>query len=291
MTSMAVKLWKPLGEPPPDSLVTSREQLHWAVQAVAAVGNTLVKAVPDYSHTSIEWQEAAGMLTGQQANFVRLFRAGVRPDDLTLIVVDKEETPIGELPLKGKTLAGAMDWVGEVIGSYTGQQLTTELERPEYELPPHPVASGATFEAPDKSTLEELARWYSNADALLRQLVERTGGASPVKCWPHRFDIATLITLDEGQPGEAARSIGVGMTPGDGSYAEPYWYVTPWPYPENPELPKLEGGGAWHEEGWIGAVLTGSSLSQGEPEAQGAQVEAFIDSAVAACRGLLDTGD
>lgn len=59
------------------------------------------------------------------------------------------------------------------------------------------------------------------------------------------------------------RSVGVGLSPGDSGYPEPYVYVTPWPYPTG-ELPALPWG-HWHTEGWTGAVLRGSALVQ-EPE-------------------------
>jgi hypothetical protein len=80
-----------------------------------------------------------------------------------------------------------------------------------------------------------------------------------VRCWPHHFDIATLIQIDPPHLGEGARSIGVGMSPGDASYAEPYWYVTPWPYPSQDQLGCLPAG-AWNRRGWTGAVLTATEI-------------------------------
>ena len=86
-----------------------------------------------------------------------------------------------------------------------------------------------------------------------------------MRLWPHHFDIATLWTLDAGVDAEEARSVGMGLSPGDGTYAQPYWYVTPWPYPQATaeELPPLPAG-RWHAEarngGWTGAVLLGEEL-------------------------------
>ena len=40
--------------------------------------------------------------------------------------------------------------------------------------------------------------------------------------------------------------IGVGLSPGDTYYAEPYWYVSPYPYPGLEDLPVLDGSGFWH---------------------------------------------
>ena len=142
-----------------------------------------------------------------------------------------------------------------------------------------------SFDAPD--AFAELERWYANAARVLRELREVEGG-SPVRCWPHHFDIATLIPLSGDSDPETARSIGVGMTPGDEYYAEPYWYVTPWPYPAEPSLQPLAGGGSWHTEKWLGAVLPGSRLVGGDPSTGQAQrLAGFLDSALRACRAML----
>ena len=54
---------------------------------------------------------------------------------------------------------------------------------------------------------------------------------SAVQLWPHHFDIATLRTLVQHEDAELAKSVNVGFSFGDGSYAQPYAYVSPWPYP------------------------------------------------------------
>ena len=86
---------------------------------------------------------------------------------------------------------------------------------------------------------------------------------------------------------DAKKSIGVGMTPGDGNYAEPYWYVTPWPYPAADDPPRLETG-TWHTDGWIGAVLTGSAVvAAGDARAQRDLSTNFVNSAIRHCKDLL----
>ena len=78
--------------------------------------------------------------------------------------------------------------------------------------------------------------------------------------WPHHFDIATLITIEENPGPEKSKTIGVGLSPGDESYNEPYFYISPWPYPVNKNnLPKLNHG-FWHTQGWFGEVLTSSEI-------------------------------
>jgi hypothetical protein len=145
------------------------------------------------------------------------------------------------------------------------------------------VAHGGAFDAPSVE-LEELARWFSVAWQILSELAHEETGSSPVRIWPHHFDTAFLLPISGG---DGSRSIGVGMSPGDQSYAEPYWYVTPWPYPSDSQGLSLEGGGAWHEQGWFGAVLRASSLAGDDPGAQKRRVNAFLRSALSASRKLL----
>jgi len=62
--------------------------------------------------------------------------------------------------------------------------------------------------------------------------------ASDVLCWPHHFDIATLVTF------ASDRSSSVGLSPGDGSYDEPYYYVNVHPQPDPAQLTdRLKGEG------------------------------------------------
>ena len=86
----------------------------------------------------------------------------------------------------------------------------------------------------------------------------------------------------------SSRSIGVGLSPGDESYDEPYFYVRPWPCSGIPDLPPLEGEGKWHTEGWLGAVLPASHIqAKHSALSQVEQVRAFTKSAVPAARSLL----
>jgi hypothetical protein len=106
-----------------------------------------------------------------------------------------------------------------------------------------------------------------------------------VRCWPHHFDIALLVRLDEGG-GEEARSIGIGFSPGDEYYQEPYFYISPYPSPKNPTLPTLPPGGHLHTRDFFAAVGTAREfLELPDPHAA---VMVVIDAAFGAGRRWLD---
>ena len=200
------------------------------------MGRALIPMVPDDSHASLEWSTAGRLLVGGMTP--RKLRLGLRLTDLTLVVVDAAGSPQHELPLAGETLNQALAWANRMLGGAAPGS-------PALQMPDHVVGHGGAFRGRDREALAELARWYASADALLRSFVSSrphaNERASPVRCWPHHFDIATLVSVQGGPP-DQARTIGVGLSPGDSSYAEPYFYVTPWPAPDSATLPELPAG-------------------------------------------------
>lgn len=260
------------------ALSDARLQFHYAAQYGAAIGISYLPPQLDDSHTNLGWDHANGALIshGVRSNS-RIVRVGVRPADLTLQVL-VEGTLAQAIPLHGSTIQQAGDALRHALtrAGISGADLTLNRH---YELPEHAVASGAAFDATDSAALGELSTWYANADVVLQSLRERIRGTG-VRCWPHHFDIATLATVGQG------RTSGAGLSPGDSWYDEPYFYVNARPAPRPEQLrDELQGGGTWHLEGWVGAVLPGSRLG-GNGALQAAQARAFLESAFDACSRL-----
>jgi hypothetical protein len=262
--------------------VEARLVAHWAAQIVAAAGATLVRPAPDDSHTSLEWIESAQALAGAPLG-ARGVRAALRPAELTLVILDSAHVARERLDLRGQTLQAGLAWLSGAIARATGAA-AVPLARPAHELPEHAVGGGAPFPDADGAALAELADAFSRGDRQLRGLAASAPNASAVRCWPHHFDIATLLSLDPpATPSNVARTIGAGLSPGDAESPGGYWYVTPWPYPSASEPPPLAAGGVWHRAGWFGAVLP---LSHPEASDESRSSD-FLQSAVAACRVLL----
>lgn len=253
-------VWIRTGSIDPRMLADARVQLHWAAQAVAGVGATLNAPRADHSHTSFTWSDSHEALLQEPVEGVT---CGLRLHDLTVIVVG---TTVRELSLRGRTLYEAFAFLESQFGK--------TLRRPDVDLPDHAVARGATFDA-EAGHLAELARYFGDAAGVLDEIARSESKAGPVRCWPHHFDIAALITLSG--HGEEARTMGVGLSPGDGGSPEPYYYVTPWPYPDASRLTELSIG-RWNTVGWTGAVLPASSFA--EAERQEELVRAFLREAM-----------
>jgi len=263
-----------LGRVPPPALTDARRVLHWAAQPVAALGFSVLPAREDYGHTALRWRDADGALCSQPHPATGL-HAALHPEPfaLTLREGDAERS---RLDLAGQTLEQAYAWLGEAL-AHAGVPLHGPVVRPGHidDLPAHPVAEGAAFEAPPPAHRRELAAWLAAAEALLQEVKRQISGLGEIQCWPHHFDTAALHVL-RGE-GESMRSVGVGLSPGDDSYPQPYVYVTPWPCPTGvlPELPT----GHWHTEGWTGAVLLARSLLEVPAERRAATVLEMIHAA------------
>ena len=110
---------------------------------------------------------------------------------------------------------------------------------------------------PDETDVTKIARMYAQAAGILERI------HTPVRLWPHHFDVAIL-----------RNNLGVGFLAGDDAIDEPYWYVYNTPMPD--PLPPLTAG-EWHRGEWTGAVL------RGDPDV--ATIERFLREAIAVVAG------
>jgi hypothetical protein len=272
--------WSRVGTVPPGALTDARLQLHHAAQIAVSASISYIAARPDDSHTALTWNAPLKALTTELITAQHPFRIGLAVETLTLQVVNELGSATQSFALPGRTTDDAHAWLG-VVAAQAGLDSARLTARKHYTIAAHAVARGAAFDLGSGKEFAELARYWGNAAMVLEELVRTTPGAGPVRTWPHHFDIATLIEL----AGASRRTIGIGQSPGDDSYAEPYWYVGPYPYPSTANFPPLAGGGHWHTSGWVGAALPASVYVDAAD--QPAQLTAFVDSAVAACRSLL----
>lgn len=280
-----------LGTVAPEDLVQPRLLAHQAVQWPSRAARAALEPSPDDSHTNLGWDSRLDALVSQEIpTDGGAVRFGLRSADLTLICA-QADGGTEALPLDGATNAAAAIWVASTLTALGLDPSGLDNPLP-YELPPHAVSDGGTYEAAAHADgLAELSIWFDLANAVLGGIAGAYSGLEPgpstVRCWPHHFDLATLIRLDA-EGGEAARSVGVGMTPGDGGYAQPYFYVTPWPYPDAAALPPLGEPAFWHTQGWVGAVIEGTAVVETkDARSQEDLVRAALGNAVDICLSVL----
>ena len=270
----------------PAELREATLQLHHAVQLLAAAGQSFAVPRDDDSHRALVWSDEARGFVG--APFARGYplRTALRVGDMTLALLERSGNTFAELALPGRTLEDAYRWVAQGLGSLFSARV--EIARPEYEIPAHPVGDGAPFSDQLGPALTAFEALYGGAAGTLAELASRERAASPVRCWPHHFDLATLLTVRPQSGDQPAQTVGVGLAPMGGGYDTWYWYVSPWPVPQVDSLVELEGPGRWHTRGWVGAVLTGEEIVREAHEDDGrALVREFLDRSVPAAKALL----
>ncbi len=254
-----------LGSFQPAALAPAREQLHQALQLVAAAARSFASPLPDDALANLSWNsEHYAFVSRQLGTHERAPHVGLRMDRPMLLLLDEHQNVLFELAITGRVRTEMAGWLRAQLALRDLSAARYQLDKP-YELPPHPVADGSRYFEPNDvapGTPAELAHWYSLAHAALDQVRQAQADASPLRCWPHHFDLATLVPVPVLAPSGSAEdsSVGVGFSPGDEGIEQPYFYVTPWPAPASdaalPDLPL----GHWHTEGWTGAVLLADEL-------------------------------
>ncbi len=271
--------WRPLRKVDLSRLSEARLQAHYAAQWLGRAAYAYVPPQSDYSHTNLGWDDVLdGFTTRALKNDVWL---SLKIADLTLVFLGKGGERAQSFSLNKRSDKDARAWLGEQFGA-RGMDAGA-LDRPlPYKIPEHAIAKGANYDTADASVaLGVLTAWFANANHSLgyirKQMIGRKLVASLVRCWPHHFDLATLISLDESDP-EKARSVNTGLSPGDEYYGEPYFYVSPYPYPAPATLPPLPELGHWHTRDFTAAIAPASRIV--EAKDQKSETNAFLQDAV-----------
>ena len=234
---------------PPTGLRDARLELHYAAQVVAACADAWLPVRADDSHTAMEWERPR--LIGELAPSG--IAIGVDVEAFAIIGFDARRRDVS-FPLAGKTLAQALLWADSRYGTPRGAHLR------DYDLPVSPLRTGATFVGYPEQ-LAALSRWYELGHQVVTVVAPRDG----IRIWPHHFDLGAIVD-----------GVGVGLSPGDRYYDEPYFYVTP--RTGDARAPNLPAG-HWRTDEWTGAVLTATEIGD-DPQ----RAHAFVAAAVRALR-------
>jgi hypothetical protein len=277
--------WRPYRGTDQHRLREARLQAHYAVQWLARTARAYIQLQPDDGHTSLLWDRALnGLMTQALPDGTRL---SLQFAGLTLALHDGKRA-VQSFSLHRQTDTQARQWLGAQLAARGLDARSLDAASP-YELPAHAIAQGAAYDAAGSADgLQELAAWYGNAELLLsgvqKQMLAQKRAASPVCCWPHHFDLATLITLPTHAVGMTGY-VGVGLSPGDHYYDEPYYYVSVYPRPDPATLPSVPALGFWHTHEFTAAVTTAQRIMAAQDRMS--ETDAFLRGAVTVAIELL----
>ena len=273
--------WVPLRGMDQRRLTEARLQAHYAVQWLARAARAYVPPQPDDEHTNLGWDGALGGFTTHPLKDGAWL--SLKITDLTLALhVGEGNMHAQSFSLDGRSDAQARQWLSEQLGARGLDAHALDAPSP-YEMPAHAVSQGAAYgPAGLADALAELAAWFGNAEhslaSIQRQMIGRKLAASPLRCWPHHFDLATLTTLPARNAG-ATGSVGAGLSPGDEYYDEPYFYVSVYPEPDPAALPSLPMLGHWHLRDFMAAIAPAHKIVAAKN--QQAETDDFLRAAAA----------
>lgn len=249
-------------------LANVRDQLHQAVQSVAAVGRHFLPASKEDENAILQWIPNPKRLAGKWIDTPKgKFRASISFSEGRVFLIDEQVKVIDSFEIHGNTFNQLMVWFEEHIGKLGLPVEDFSVNRP-YELPDYPTRKKQPFDLSDMALSDAFAHYYANSRIILEKLRTVFTAAKETTVWPHHFDQAISVMLkDSGNP-ETSSYLGLGMSPGDNYYGQPYFYVNSWPYAEEGQLKPLKFG-EWHHDDWVGAVFKAEQLweAPNQPEA------------------------
>jgi hypothetical protein len=268
--------WRDVGRGAPEQLAQARMLAHYGAQWLARAARAYVAPRPNDEHTNLGWDHALAALTTHTLPDGSVL--GLRIPDLSLVLRTGQGGSSPAIGLGGKRDPDVRRELGALLAARGLDAAALDAPSP-YEMPAHPVGSGAAYAVDGlAAALAELAAWYAGADRALgaerTRVVARGIAAPPVRCWPHHFDVDTLLAFGSPKPD---RWVGIGFSPGDHHYEEPYFYVSIYPAPDVATLPALPRIGHWHSHEFTAAVATRSTIVATADRA--AEVMVFLDAA------------
>jgi hypothetical protein len=269
--------WNMLGRKAPTTLIRARLLAHHALQWVSLSAHANLDPEPGDAHCSLTWDAAHALLLSQpmSGSGGGDVRVGLRLSGLALVIA-RGGVILDTFELAGRRESLIAVWLDSALRALQLKPVgDTKLP---FTLPSHAVARGGAYASHGEAeALDELALWLGMGAHVL-EAVAVGPGAGPVRCWPHHFEMATVIKLDY-NPADSARSVRIGISMGDEHCPQPYVFVRPQPCPEAAALPQLPPPGHWRTHGFVAAVATAEAILALDERASA--LRAFIDTALA----------
>ena len=277
--------WKNLNKPNFKNLENARLQLHQAVQLISASGISFIEHQDDDSHTNMQWLPDSCLFGGSSFGDKK-WRLTIDFSSMGYLLLDQNLETVSSFLLPGKTQQQAINWfISELKkGGFDTSSFTMEKH---YEIPENEQAKGAIYSLIDNGKpYDQLNNQFSNAYAALQEIADKYDDSSTGRLWPHHFDLGLLLNVEQGSSSEDSKTISLGFSAGDEHYNQPYYYVSPWPYPNKEILLNYSlSFGYWHTENFIAAVLPAEKYA--DKENQQAITLNYLRDAISACKNIL----
>ena len=269
---------------PPRSLTGARHMTHKAVQMSSNAARANLETASDDSHANLGWDHDLGALisrplagkdgpVGVALNLARFELGLVRNGAFD-----------GVHALDGVAVGDAESWLDDRLID-AGLKPSSSIALP-YGMPPETTAIESYSSDGLADGMSALSGWFDLATDALTGFSPRKSDLSPtpIRCWTHHYDIANEVNFQTSGP-EGTMTVGLGLSPGDENFDEPYFYVSPWSAIDQNDLPALTVTGRWHTEGFVGVVATATEILS-FADALATSID-FLNEAFSLCREKL----
>ena len=122
--------WQELIQIDPDALTHARQQCHWAMQIMAAVGYAHMERAADDSQSNAGWVDGMQILAGRLVEGEHPFFVSLSPFELKVAVHEPGGEILEEFYLHGRSLRESLDAVAAAISRRTGEvPIRLQLDR------------------------------------------------------------------------------------------------------------------------------------------------------------------
>jgi len=219
-------------------------------KVVGKVRRALTPRQKHWWHVSLQ-VATTGLTTGIIPYEERVF-------DLTLdlashkLIITTSDDEQWHKPLTGQS---AKQFCEQTLNALNGMNITVEIDQ-----------SLFADDSPNLYEPESVARYWQALHQINSIFTEFKGSlrqeTGPVVLWPHHIDLAMLWFSGRLIPGQdptneeySDEQVNFGFTPGDETIAQPYFYITAYPFPDGLIDTPLPEGAYWLTEGFTGAIL------------------------------------
>ena len=236
-----------------------KQQYHIAIQVVVLPGRSYLQKSPRDEHATLELDNHRNSLVGKWISCKNnRWRCGISMEQKKIYFEEEGSPEPLEADFRNKTFNELMLWLEESLAtagfSVSSLNSTTPYKLPDYTKQKTPLCFDRN------NGFEFFFPFYKNSSFLFENFKKYVDVHCENRLWPrHLNQKISIMIKDSGEP-STSTYLGLGMSPGDQYYDEPYLYVNCWPYLEG-DLPEPSVG-FWHIDDWVGTVFLFSDLAK-----------------------------
>jgi len=239
-----------------EKLFLTKNQIHTAIQLISIPPRSYLPQSDGDIYASLIWDARSKSLHSQHFGNLKNIQTSINIKKFELEIL-VEEIVFDAIDMDNRTYEYLYDWLKNKLVrlQLDPSQLSTKLPYILQEIEISPESKLINY---DSASLQEFAKFYQNAYlSFVRFQNENLEKKYKILVWPHHFDMALNIPLDP----SGENQIGIGLSPGDQYYPEPYFYVL---LPTGNYAEKTKSVtpivGSWHTKKWNGLVLLASEF-------------------------------